>query len=113
MEIDYLSIGLRIRQIRSERKLTQEELAEKADTDHTVISRIEGGRNLTVETLIKIANALDISTDYLLEESLNISAKKQSIGYLLIDCTPVESEFLIKSAGALKSILINYNLKSK
>ena len=113
METDFLSIGLRIRQIRSERNLTQEELAEKADTDHTVISRIEGGRNLTVETLIKIANALDISTDYLLEESLKISAKKQSIGYMLIDCTPVESEFLIKSVGALKSILINYNLKSK
>ncbi|MEW6606906.1 MAG: helix-turn-helix transcriptional regulator [bacterium] len=60
-------IGIRVRQIRKELRLTQEQLAEKADMDYRSIGAIERGeRNLTLESISKVANALDVSIDYLL-----------------------------------------------
>lgn len=56
-------IGNRIKEIRIERTyLSQEELAIKLGYDRTYMSRVESGRqNITVETLIKICEGLEIS----------------------------------------------------
>lgn len=56
-------IGNRIKEIRTERTyLSQEELAIKLGYDRTYMSRVESGRqNITVETLIKICEGLEIS----------------------------------------------------
>lgn len=57
-----LMIGQRIRNRRQKLKLTQEELAEKADLHHTYIGQVERGeKNLTVAALAKILQALDLS----------------------------------------------------
>lgn len=62
-------IGMRIRERRKELKLTQEQLAEKADMDYRSIGAIERGeRNITIESLSKVANALDVSVSYLLPQ---------------------------------------------
>lgn len=57
------TIGNRIKEIRTERTyLSQEELAIKLGYDRTYMSRVESGRqNITVETLIKICEGLEIS----------------------------------------------------
>lgn len=48
-------VGIRIKSIRKELKLTQEKLAEKADLDNTYISEVENGkRNITIISLQKI-----------------------------------------------------------
>ncbi|MEN1966605.1 helix-turn-helix transcriptional regulator [Lentibacillus sp. N15] len=54
-------IGERIRSIRKDKGLTQETLAEKADIHYSYIGGVErGDRNISIETLEKIINALEI-----------------------------------------------------
>jgi len=58
---------MRLKEIRKEKRLTQEELAEKADISRVMVSRYETGTVIpTVDVLINIADALDVSIDYLL-----------------------------------------------
>jgi transcriptional regulator with XRE-family HTH domain len=57
-------LGRRIRQLRQSRpqKLTQEDLAERADISVSFLSMIERGERAPhIETLVKIAHALDVS----------------------------------------------------
>jgi transcriptional regulator with XRE-family HTH domain len=50
-----------IRSHRTAQKLSQRELAERAGTSHSAISRIESGRHrITVDTLQRIAQALGV-----------------------------------------------------
>jgi len=55
------NIGLRIKEIRTEKNLTQEAVAFKAEIDRTFMNHVENGkRNVSVETLEKIlCNGLD------------------------------------------------------
>lgn len=60
-------IGLRVTRRRQELGLTQEALAVKIGMLRAYVSRIEGGhQNLTVDTLCKLANALEISVQDLM-----------------------------------------------
>jgi transcriptional regulator with XRE-family HTH domain len=62
-------IGSRIRTLRKEKKWTQESLAERAGINDKEVSHIElGNRNITIETLVKIAMSLGVSASILLEE---------------------------------------------
>lgn len=62
-----LQIGKRILDRRKQLRMTQEELAEKADlTTQTISSAELGKKALRPENVIKICAALEISTDYLL-----------------------------------------------
>lgn len=60
---DFLKlVGGRIRTIRKMNGLTQEELAEKAGLQYTYIGGVERGeRNISLETLEKIIDRLDIT----------------------------------------------------
>lgn len=59
-------LGRRIRDVRKERGLTQEELAERADVTWHFISAIERGTSgLALDTLIAIAAALEVSVSEL------------------------------------------------
>lgn len=62
MAKDYLKlIGARIKQLRREKGDTQEDAGYKAGVNSYYWSRIENGDiNVTVETLVKIANALQV-----------------------------------------------------
>ena len=61
------SVGDRIREIREGRKLTQDQLAEKTSISKGFLSDVENGkRNVSSEYLLRIANALNASVDYLL-----------------------------------------------
>jgi len=56
-------IGLRIKELRTDKNLTQEEVAWKAEVDRTFMNHVENGkRNASVDTLTKIiCNGLDSS----------------------------------------------------
>jgi transcriptional regulator with XRE-family HTH domain len=55
-------LGMVIRKLRTDKSISQENLALQADIDRTYISDIEKGeRNISVEILEKLANALEIS----------------------------------------------------
>jgi len=48
-------IGLRIKELRTEKNLTQEDVAWKAEVDRTFMNHVENGkRNVSVDTLEKI-----------------------------------------------------------
>ena len=55
-------IGLRIKEYRTNLKLTQEALAFKAEIDKTYINEVENGkRNVSVINLEKIISALEVT----------------------------------------------------
>ena len=55
-------IGKRIRQLRQDRKITQEELSNLAGLDRTYIASVEAGRrNISIVNIYKISTALGIS----------------------------------------------------
>lgn len=57
-----IEIGDRIRELRQNADLSQEELALKAGLDRTYINSVENGRrNITINTLQKITSTLNIS----------------------------------------------------
>ena len=54
-------LGLRMRELRRQRELTQEGFAEKLGMLAPNYARVEQGRaNVTIDTLVRIANALDV-----------------------------------------------------
>jgi len=69
--LDYKELGQRVRRVRLLRELTQEQLAERADVVNSYVGVIERGeKKPSINTLVKIANALNCSVDYLLGDSL-------------------------------------------
>lgn len=57
-------IGARIKEIRTGKRITQEQLAEKIDINPKYLSSIERGKeNPTLDILIKIAKSLDVNLD--------------------------------------------------
>lgn len=90
MEIDYRKIGIRIKSARESKKLTQEELAELTGLTNNYISNIERTRSKpSIETLIKICNALEVTPDYLLLDSVYASKEyiMDEIAVKLKKCT--------------------------
>lgn len=70
--MDYESIGHNIRKRRETNGLTREKLAEMVDLSTSYVSALERGEKLPkLETFIRIANALDISADLLLNRVLS------------------------------------------
>lgn len=66
MKEKYSDVGDRINILRKQQGLTREKLAEMSDISVQFLADIEKGRkNMTVTTLRKVANALLVSTDYI------------------------------------------------
>ncbi len=63
-----IKFGQRVRQLRKEKKLSQEELSFKADLHRTYIGMIERAeKNITLVNIEKIAKAFETSVDNLLK----------------------------------------------
>jgi transcriptional regulator with XRE-family HTH domain len=66
----------RLRELRREKKWSQEKLAEAADMHRTYLAGIERAlRNPSLETLLKLANALDLTLAELFTADADSSAK--------------------------------------
>ena len=65
-----VNFGIKVREIRKEKGLSQEELAFKADLHRTYIGMIERAeKNITLINIEKIANALEVSINTLFCET--------------------------------------------
>ena len=63
-ELDFALIGQRIKQIRADKKLTQEYVANYANVNVSHISNIETNKvKVSLTLLVSIANALDTTVD--------------------------------------------------
>jgi len=72
-------LGKNIKKYRREKGMSQETLAEKINLSVNYIGMLERSEKLpSLTTLIKIANALDVTTDILLCESLNAECEIKS-----------------------------------
>lgn len=70
-------IGIRITQLRKEKKLSQQRFAYAADIERSFLTHIEKGRkNISIGTLEKIFNALEISfTDFFNSKEFSMNGK--------------------------------------
>lgn len=69
--MDYKDLGARVRRQRQLLEWTQDRLAREIGVSTSFIGHVErGSRKASLETLVAIANALNVSTDYLLAGSL-------------------------------------------
>ena len=74
-EIDYAKLGLKIKEIRISRGLTQDTLAEMVSCNTSHISNIENNHTkVSLNVLLAIANALNTSIDYLLSDQYENSS---------------------------------------
>lgn len=69
-----MEIGERIVLLREKKGWKQKDLADKVDLNVSVMNRIEkGSRPVTDSEIVRIADALEVSTEYLLGRSTNFS----------------------------------------
>ena len=55
-------VGKRIKELRNKLGISQEELAFRSEIHRTYIASLEvGKRNVSIETLVKVVNALEVS----------------------------------------------------
>lgn len=108
MELDYKAIGKRIKIARIKADLTQEKLSEAVGVSPTHLSNIETGTTrVSLTTIISIANALKVTADDLLCDSI-IKAKVQiekDIAVILEDCDEYEIRVIRDLAAAAKESL--------
>ena len=108
MELDYRAIGKRIKIARIKADLTQEALAEKASLSATHMSNIETGNSkLSLPTIVSLANALGVSVDEFLCDSV-IHAKdiySQEIQGLVSDCDEYEIRMIADFVKAAKETI--------
>ncbi|MFI3326664.1 MAG: helix-turn-helix transcriptional regulator [Clostridia bacterium] len=91
-------IGKRIQSARENAGLSQEQLAENADISHTFMTKIEcGNRTPSLETLVKICNALNVSADTLLMDVLDkgYEIKASMLSSLMQNATKREQQIIL------------------
>ena len=70
-ELDYVALGMRIRKARKEHHVTQEQLGEICELSTAHIGHIERGTRIpSLDTLFRISQALHVSMDYLVFDSI-------------------------------------------
>ena len=90
-DYDYGPIGRRIKEVRLERKFTQEYVAEKLDVSCQHISDIVRGLNgMSVPSLMELCKVLDIDADYILFGTVTRS-KNNPINNIITKMTPQQS----------------------
>jgi transcriptional regulator with XRE-family HTH domain len=106
MTIEWTLVGKRLREKRLDKGLTQERLAEMANTSNIYICRIENGlASPTVDMLSSICNVLECPVSYLLE-GMNLceyDANARKISRMLDGCSP----YIIKIVGNIVKNIVD------
>ena len=106
--LNYAAIGSRIRYIRRREKLSQEQLAELSGLSRQSISNIETNRKkASVEALVSIASALNVSLDDLLRNPKDDTLSE--LIYLYKQCSPKERLLLLSLSKSIFSVLRKHN----
>lgn len=78
---EYVALGRAVRQIRSERGLSQENLALDAGLDRTYVSGVERGRrNPSYGSLLKLALALEVKVSVIVSTAEVLSEQEDDTG---------------------------------
>lgn len=112
MHVDFMLIGRRVKEIRKQLCITQAQLAEMTDLSISYISHIETAqKKASLESLVRIADALGITVDEILNgNQLNNPTEYQTdIDLIMADCTQPEKRLMYEIIQATKGILRNNN----
>lgn len=113
MALDYESIGKRIKGYRTQRNISQEELSERINAGPRYITKVENAViRPSLESLVYIANALNVSSDDLLHDNLTVSTSRagSEIHRLLLDCNLDEQKMLSRTVQFMKALLREFGI---
>lgn len=110
--MDYMKLGIRIREERKKLNYTQAQLAEAIDISDTYMGAIERGeRSLTLDTLVRLVNRLGVTVDYMLSDSVSDSASNIMEQFKqIIDHQPLERQQM--AINVLRTIFSYFDQKS-
>ena len=96
-------IGIRIRNLRKQADLTQQELAEQAGVSYKYLGQVERGQvNLSVEKLIEIAGGLHIAPSELFEAPAGESPTLSKAKFILSELSAKELAMALDMLESLK-----------
>jgi len=117
MSVNFKLIGRRVREVRSERGMSQQELAARCKTSAQYLSQIENGRKqASLQVLVAVAEVLEISLNELLtgNQVNNPLEYQRDMVRLLADCSSYEKRVLFEMLLSMKAVLReNQNLLEK
>ena len=108
--INFILIGRRIKETRKQKKISQATLAEIAGLSVSYISFVENAkRNVSLKSLVSIANAMDTTVDALLSGNINNGHADyyNEVLILMKDCNSFEKRVIFEQVCFLKSSLRN------
>ena len=108
MQINYQILGSKIKLLRKRKKLSQQTLSELVDISPTYMSYIESGiRSMSLDTLVSLANILDVTPDILLSESLKHNTRSYTNEFteVISDCNEYERRILFENMKSTKKVL--------
>ncbi len=114
--MDPKTVGLTIRQCRKNRGMTVEQLANKANVSIKFIGDVERGQKMpSINTFIKIVNALDVSFDYVLSQDV-VAAKPKTISFftdIFLHAANITCSLLkyLKNPSRIIKIFLNRNYR--
>ena len=111
MDIDYNAIGLRIRKLRRQKLWTQEKLSEIAEIAPDYLCRIESGKkHPSLKTILKLAHALDTTTDDLLIDVQKVKrhAFEKEEKSIFAGCTEKQKRFMVTICEKIKKEIMDY-----
>ncbi len=103
-DLDFAFIGQRIRELRNEKMLTQEYIANAVDVNVSHISNIETNKvKVSLTLLVQICNVLDTTIDYILEHEYrsNDSVIEQELVNVFKEMDKEKQETLLRIAKIL------------
>lgn len=108
MSLNFKIIGIRVKESRMRKHISQAELAELIDMSVTYISHIETAkRHASLESLVRIANALEVTVDHFLcgNQTSDCKEYRTDLAVLFEDCNSCEKRILYEIALATKKSL--------
>lgn len=78
-ENEPMTVGSRIRHVRTQRGLTLEQLAEQAEISKSFLWEVERGSDISGERLLRVANALGASLDYLMRGTPAVEHERATV----------------------------------
>ena len=104
MELNYTIIGMRLKQARMDKKMTQEDLAETLDLSVAYVSRIErGSTKISLKRLSEICTILEVSEGEILEGTTPDSNSYLNTAFsdLLKNCPPEKMDLIYNVAKVI------------
>jgi len=105
-------IGRRVRAARQRLELTQEELAERVDMEAATVRAVEAGRRgLSVESLVRLAEALHVSPGALLEDPRRddgVCADEAEAVHILRRLDEPWRSFVVRTLREIQGLSLSY-----